>query len=207
MPERWQPGDVVALREVWEGRIFEARPAHVVLDEPSRHAFHLPAGAPVRMPVGADGDVLRVPQGEWRLEERPRGHRPVLSFAWPEITYAVLLFWNPDGTFGGWYINLQSPLRRSPVGFDYADHLLDVVVTPDRAWLWKDEDELEHAVRDGLVTTDQARAFRSASHDAIRRLEEGAEPFDDTWLDWRPDPSWPAARLAEGWDQLGGSFT
>ena len=42
------------------------------------------------------------------------------------------LFWE-DATdlFRGWYFNLQTPLRRSNVGFDLFDYFLDVVVRPD----------------------------------------------------------------------------
>jgi hypothetical protein len=37
--------------------------------------------------------------------------------------------------FLGWYFNLQTPLRRSTVGFDLWDQLLDIVVRPDRTWV------------------------------------------------------------------------
>ena len=51
------------------------------------------------------------------------------------------LFWDESWSFLGWYVNLQSPLRRSPLGFDMTDWALDVWVEPDGRWQWKDEDD------------------------------------------------------------------
>ena len=195
-----EPGEVVVLREVWHGRIFEARPANVVLDRQDVTAFFLPTGISIRSAVGPDGQQTRMPFGEWRLAERRRGHRRVLSFAWPQVAYAVLLFWHPDDRFGGWYVNLQTPLARTALGFDYTDHFLDVVVAHDRSWRWKDEDELALAFDRGMLTPVEMDAIRAAGENAIEHLERRVEPFDDTWLDWKPDPGWPLPELPPGWD-------
>ncbi|MBL0345175.1 MAG: DUF402 domain-containing protein [Anaerolineales bacterium] len=41
-----------------------------------------------------------------------------------------------------WYVNLQEPIRRTPIGFDTMDHTLDIVINPDMSeWKWKDDDE------------------------------------------------------------------
>ena len=43
-----------------------------------------------------------------------------------------------------WYVNLQEPIRHTPIGFDTMDHTLDIVIYPDMSeWKWKDEDEFE----------------------------------------------------------------
>jgi len=39
---RHEPGDVVAIRELWHGRVWYARPVIVVADEPSLRMFHVP---------------------------------------------------------------------------------------------------------------------------------------------------------------------
>ncbi|MFG3704156.1 DUF402 domain-containing protein [Micromonospora sp. NPDC047670] len=43
------------------------------------------------------------------------------------------------GVFTGWYVNLEEPCARRPDGVDTTDHVLDIVVTPQRQW--KDTDE------------------------------------------------------------------
>src|SRR5512141_658749 len=70
---RRAPGDVVALREIWEGRVWYAWPAIVVLDEPNLRMLHVPAHAHCRQPVGPDGTALRLPADRWTLEEVERG--------------------------------------------------------------------------------------------------------------------------------------
>jgi hypothetical protein len=50
----------------------------------------------------------------------------------PGAAHAIHLWWlAPDWRFGGWYVNLQEPIRRTTLGFDYMDQMLDIVVEPD----------------------------------------------------------------------------
>jgi predicted RNA-binding protein associated with RNAse of E/G family len=201
--QRRHPGDVVVLREIWRGSIFHARPAVVVADRSDTGSFYVPAGVLVRVATDADGRPKRMPDGEWRLDERRRGHRDVLSFAWPDRAYAVLLFWLAESrAFGGWYVNLQTPLRRSALGFDFTDHLLDIVVAPNRTWRWKDEDELAGAVDRGLFSAEEGREIRVEGGRAVAALERREAPFDDTWIDWQPDPRWPRPELPPGWSDV-----
>jgi hypothetical protein len=202
MDRRRQPGETVALRDLWRDRIWFCVPVVVVEDSSERGMFFRAAGSPCRTPVSrSDGRPLRLPSEPWDLESTESEGRDALSFAWPVIGSSVLLVWDAEreGAFAGWYVNLQSPLRRSLHGFDYTDHVLDIVVEPDRTWSWKDEDELEEAVELGLFTPDEAHAIHDEAERAIQRLERREEPFDDRWLEWRPDPAWPAPELAPGW--------
>ena len=48
-------------------------------------------------------------------------------------------------------MNFEQPLRRTPIGFDTFDQKLDLIVMPDGAYRWKDEDELEQAAALGLL--------------------------------------------------------
>jgi hypothetical protein len=101
-----------------------------------------------------------------------------------------------------WYVNLQEPLARTPLGFDTVDHLLDVVVELDRSsWRWKDEDELEEGVGAGMFSPADARRFRSWGERARDRVLRGDPPFDRDWSAWRPDPAWPVPELPAGWDR------
>ena len=172
----------------------------VVEDEPAQRMLYLPAGVRCAVPVGEDGSDLRVPDRPWRLEIRPRGDQPVLSFAWPEVPYAVLLWTSGDRPV--WYVNLEEPLTRTPIGFDTVDHALDVLVELDgSSWSWKDEDELAEAIRDGLFTEEEAADFRTWGERARDRILAGEAPFDRDWTGWRPDPAWPTPELPDGWDR------
>ena len=57
---------------------------------------------------------------------------------------------------------------------------------------WKDEDELERAAAEGLLDAAEVRA------EAERVL--AARPWPSGWEEWRPDPSWPAPVLPDGWE-------
>jgi hypothetical protein len=198
----FRPGTSIALREVWRGRVFAARPTIVVEDHPERTMLLLPGGVRCGLPIGADGRELRLPDRSWRLEVRPRGDQPILSFAWPDTPYSVLL-WTAEEDRRVWYVNLQDPLARSAIGFDTVDHVLDVVVELDRSsWRWKDEDELAEAVDQGLFTPAEASDFRDWGERAVERILSMEPPFDRTWDTWRPDPAWGVPELPDGWDHL-----
>lgn len=199
--ERFRTGDPVVLREVWRGRVFEARPTIVVQDDHDQAMFFLPGGTRCGVPVGDDGAELRLPDRPWRLEVRPRGPQPILSFAWPDTPYSVLLWAAQDGR-RAWYVNLQDPLSRTPIGFDTMDHALDVVIELDRSsWRWKDEQELAEAVDRGLFSVEEAAVFRLWGDRARERILAGQPPFDRDWEGWQPDPAWTSPQLPQGWDR------
>jgi predicted RNA-binding protein associated with RNAse of E/G family len=200
----WRRGDVVVLREVWHGRIWAARPLFVVHDRPDERSFYGFPGSRWMGPVDDQGQLMRLPVAQWHLAEHPwEEDDGILSFAWPDVPYAVLGYWK-QGHFAGWYVNLQDPLRRTAVGFDTRDHVLDVLVPTDGSgWRWKDEDELAEAVRLGLYSAEEAARFRDAGEAAVRRILEGEPPFDREWGGWRPDPAWGPLGLPPGWDEVG----
>jgi hypothetical protein len=188
------PGDVVVMREVWGDRVLAARPLRVAQVERDHLAFWFAPGTAWKNDPREHGEV-RFFDGPWELENLVR-ERPVLSFAFPETPYAVLLTWNTDGTFDGYYLNIQSPLRRTAAGYDYVDWFLDVEIPPDRStYRWKDEDELAEALARGLVTESQAHDIRWAGERAIEHVLLGEPPFHRDWTNWEPNPSWPVPVL------------
>ncbi len=197
---RFRPGEPITLRELWRGRVWAARALTMVRDGDDAQMFHLPSGAPALAPSRADR-LLREPVEEWELVERAWDHGPVLSFAWPDVAHAVLLLTRRDGTPRCWYVQLQDPLRRTRIGFDTVDHVLDAIVELDGGWRWKDEGALEAAVARGDFTADQALAFRAEGERGVARIVEREPPFDRDWWSWRPDPSWPAPTLPAGADR------
>jgi hypothetical protein len=204
MATRFRPGEGIALREVWRGRVFEARPTIVVEDEAEQTMLLLPAGVRCAVPVDDEGRELRIPDRAWHLELGPRGPQPILSFAWPDVPYSVLL-WTVQGR-RVWYVNLQDPLTRTPFGFDTVDHALDVLIQLDGSgWSWKDEDELQLAVARGLFSEHEAAEFRRWGEIATEHVLGLSPPFDRDWTAWQPDPSWQVPELPDGWDAPPGS--
>ena len=198
---RFARGEAVALREIWNGRVWSARAAIVVEDREDQTTFFVPAEA-MRMAAVRDGAMLRIPQDGFELAPRTSGEAPALSFGWPDRWYGTLLFFHPDGRPREWYVNLQEPLRRTDVGFDYLDLKLDVIVEMEGSWLWKDEDELAEAIAQGLVPAEDEARLRAEGERAVRRIVDREPPFDRDWRTWSPDPDWPAPALPDGWDRL-----
>jgi len=199
---RFGTGEPIVLREMWHGRIWSARPMIVVQDDEDQRILYTPNG--IRLMVAARaGKMLRLPESEWDLLELTWTKGPILSFSWPSVGHAILLFFHPDWIPWIWYVNIEAPLRPTELGFDTEERVLDVVVAPDLStFQWKDEDELEEAVRRSLFSPAQAGEFRSEAERALQRLLGREPPFDGDWTTWRPDPDWPIPVLPAGWDAV-----
>lgn len=144
---RWSVGDRIILREVYEGRVWAVRPVTVVADSSDRIALYHAPGTIWRRPVSASGEPLRLQAPEWDLADLPWTGNAALRLTTPGAAHSVILWWEPASwRFEGWYVNLEQPFRRTNLGFDYLDQVLDIVVAPDRSsWFWKDEDEFATA--------------------------------------------------------------
>ena len=200
--ERWKQGDEIVLREIWLGRVWTAMPAVVSEDGDHQRSFFIPAGTRIKYAVDEEGRELRLYRDQWSLADHQTG-RNVLAFSWPGSSHAVLAIWDTGWRFTGWYINLENSVGRKGRYYDYVDHCLDVLIPPDRStWTWKDEEELDEAIRLGIYSRDQAASFRTEGERATRRLLDGEPPFDREWSSWRPDPDWPVPTLHHGWDRI-----
>jgi len=167
-------------------------------------AVYLAPGTIFKVPANTsrDGILERLDQG-WELRDHEWRRGRTLHLLRPGVAHAIHLWWPPpDWRFGGWNINLQEPIRPTPLGFDFMDHLLDVVIDPDLSWRWKDEEELEEAVRLGLLTRQAADGIRAEGERVIAQLEAREPPFCDGWERWRPNPAWPIPGLPAGWDEV-----
>ena len=94
-------------------------------------------------------------------------------------------------------MNLEEPQRRTAVGFDFEDDLLDVWVPFGGEPELLDEDELDEAVARGYVSAERALAIRAK---AERLMAE--PPWPTGWEDWTPEPGWQVPDLPPGWDVL-----
>lgn len=197
------PGDPALLRNVWRGHIASAIPMTVVEDTDERVVLYLRQGTPIRwlepyggMPVWVDGGCRTVAK-EWDdtnvVHVVPKGRAHSVYFMWEAST----------GNEICWYVNLQQPLRRTPMGWDTMDQELDVVAWPDLSeWWWKDEDKFAERVELGYLTRAEADAARREGEAVIADLEARRRPFDEHWRAWRPDPSWPIPTLPDDWHVL-----
>jgi hypothetical protein len=188
---RFQPGQRISLRELWDGRTWEVREGIVVRDEREVIAVYTPPRSPVTIAAGANGVRLRIPPPSWQLRQASIPDRHFLAVHPPGAGHTLIVIWDERWRLLEWYINLESDLCRTNGGFEYVDHFLDVVVAPDMtSWRWKDEDELEEAIADGLVTATEARSFPAEGERALAMLLRRAAPYDEAWERWRPSADW-----------------
>ncbi|MEV7622876.1 DUF402 domain-containing protein [Actinoplanes sp. NPDC089786] len=208
----FEPGQVIVHRNTRRGRIAFARPVRVVSDTPLGLLVWLERHSPAIGEVSADGRGTRgMPFAEWVTLDYT--HRPgtwmgpgILMLFPPDADHSVWWFWTDEGVFDSWYVNLEERGVRwddgAVAGIDVVDQDLDVVVHPDRTWEWKDEDEFTERLGfpDHYWVADEA-AVRAEGRRVVKIAEAGEFPFDGTWTDFVPDPSWELPGLPDGWDR------
>jgi len=128
----------------------------------------------------------------------------VLYLIKPGSGYTVIAFWDNEYIFDHWKINLEEPMRRTQLGFDYMDQTLDIIVNADRSsWRWKDEDEVREAQARGIFTAKQVRELYQRGERIIQSMLNNEAPFDNNWENWKPDPTWrKPLGLPLGWEQV-----
>jgi len=190
----FEPGDPVVLRYLTrDGRPGMAWPFTVVTDTEDLLALFIPRGAIYkRWRQGPNGRELG--DDRWRND--------VLRLMFPGKGYSVWLFWDDAHAFSAYYINMEEPFRRTPIGFDTNDHTLDVVVNPQGEWRWKDEADFASRIDQGIYNADFAAELRTEAESVIRAVEQGESPFSDGWETWQPDPAWSAPALPKGWAEV-----
>jgi uncharacterized protein DUF402 len=197
---RFSTGEAVVWRIVWHGRVWWAVPVTVVEDG-EIVALYVAPGTLFKAGQVLGGDP-RLPT-EWRLVDRVWENH-VLQLTRPGEAHSVWAL-RPSATeqLAYWYVNLQDPLTRTSIGFDTRDNMLDVVVEPDlSAWRWKDERDVEAAVRTGLLSRREAGAVRREGERVVGLIEAGTPPFDPGWATWRPDSRWRVPTLRPGWSEV-----
>ncbi len=186
----WSSGEVVLRREVLnDGRAWLISPVIVVCDDDELLATYTAKGAPFDFPPGPWPTENGL--HPWDGKERWGGHG-TLMLQRPGEAHAIWVFWSgPERAFHGWYVNLQEPFRRTPMGYDTQDLELDIWIPGDSPWEWKDDALLEQRVREGRFTPEQIEATRAEGRRVARELDAGRRWWSADWASWEPGPTWP----------------
>lgn len=205
----WQPGDHALLCYRRKQPADVIVPATVVEHTVDHVALYVMEGTPIKSRFTLDGkpQYRSIPFVEREqmpvvLGDTEWHSTNVLWLTTFERASSIGLFWDAvDWRFRGYYGNLQAALRRTSVGFDTADYLLDVEIEPDLTWRWKDEDEFALAQELGIFSTEQATAIRAEGERIIANVEARRWPFNAGFETWRPNPSWTVPRIPADWDR------
>ena len=249
MPQHWNHGDHVILRDPLEARgtrVYTAVtgdetpnlpgwPYIVIQDTEDLIALYLPEGTRLwrwniaeqrfREPRLTLGDSLRLlfPGRPYHVDlffESGSGPAPWVQYLFlgaPPSGYETRpsrigkgeLFTDRvrtddviPGNFYGWKADIVTPFRRTELGFDVSDEVIDVVVRPDRTYALKDADQMEEFVARGIYTQTDADRLEACAREVIDLVERRDPPFDDTWTAWHPSPGLGIPEAPEGWHLL-----
>ncbi len=185
-------GQVIAKREVWNGRVWLEHPVRVDSDSTSDApdagvlAVVLEDGSPFTF------DDLQ-PAHPWSAHDAWRGPT-VLQLRRPGDWYSVWKFFGSAAEghpFQCWYLNIERPVLRTAGGhgIETDDLELDLVVEPDGSRHWKDVDQLAGRVAEGrfdIATLLQVLATAAELTDLLDRDDRWWAEWDD-WAPTRPD--------------------
>ena len=139
-------GDVVLKRSIYRGNVRWTFPHRYVGEWRDRVAIYCgPGNQGKAMRRGPDGYLKR-----WATDAPPFDteweQTHVLRFEAPGARHSIEVYWTLEWEQLSWYVNLQTPTIVADGRIDTTDQALDIVVSPDGEWRWKDEDELAEAV-------------------------------------------------------------
>jgi uncharacterized protein DUF402 len=201
-------GATVVRRDILRGKVWSAIPHRVVADSGDTLVLARWPGVEMVGPATwiewlrtGDNAVRRqaIPNlaaGQWELGRWTWRDTTVLNRCAAGEYFSVSRSVSAGHGPGGWYVNFELPYRRTAIGIDTFDLLLDLVVEPDLSGhAWKDEDEYAHARRLGLISDSVHHQVEQARLRVLGLIETGQGPFAGTWAAWRRDPGWPVPAL------------
>ncbi len=199
----WSACENATLRGVGS-KVFWAFPTIVVKDEPDLIALYMPAGV-----LGRNVTHKPTPEELFSLTELSVvkctwQRTDVLMLIVPGEAFSTYIMWE-TGTknLDCLYVNLQDPIRRTPIGFDTMDHTLDIVISPDMSeWEWKDDDEFMEAQKVGFYSSEQAREIWAEGEKAIRLITSERRSLYEEWEKWQSNPEWEFPKLSPLWGKV-----
>ena len=193
----------VALRYLTtDGRIEMCLPCRVVADDEQLLALFIAAGSRYKAgPKRTAAQKLSMPRIALPPDEFV-WRKDTLRLMFPGRQHSVWLSWVNMGsvrTFSGYFVNMEEPFRRTPVGFDTQDHTLDIEVAPDHGWKWRDTAEFNEHVKHRFYTADLASEVWNEGRRAIGEITRGSHPCLAGWRSWEPDPAWEIPTVPTEW--------
>jgi len=205
-------GSTAVRRDVFRGRVWTEGPVRVLAADRSSVRAALWPGVVTR---GTDKFVessdsrakaLRAAAlddlalGEWGMADWTWRWNSVVtelvSGRW--FTVAKMYSEAAAGALACWYVNFERPPAWHASGWDTMDLAVDLVVDPDGAWHWKDEDEYAQCRRLGLITDAEYVAVEEARDQAVALVEARDGLFDgDAAESWLPELDWPLPSLSD----------
>ena len=205
----WESGDVISWRGIYRERIWHVQPTILVKESWEEIALTLLPGteciAEESYPKGKKNGKRRwgFIEKDWQLAKYTWQTNRLLLIFEPEKYYSTIFFWNHESNkFLCYYINFQLPFQRSDCGVDTLDLDLDLIIHPDFSYELKDVDDYQRAIDHKIILPEWAREINVAKKEILDKLEKRQYPFDGSWMDWMPDPSWSAPTLPENWDKI-----
>lgn len=147
-------------------------PASLVEDSERHLLLYTPPGSPIY--VGKEDKTVEA-----------TNH--TLAILWPERYYNALLFWRPDWTFRGYYVNLALPHEWDGERCAYVDLELDVALFEDGVVQILDEDEYEESKILYNYPDELIKRIEQATGEVIEMLQQRVYPFDGSLVNWRPE--------------------
>ncbi|MEU4221462.1 DUF402 domain-containing protein [Actinoplanes sp. NPDC026623] len=191
-------------RDVFNGRVWSAAPHRVVDDDGTVLRLACWPGIESMAPttwihwlITGDDTVRKqaIPnlvRGRWQLGPWVWRDNTVVSWFGVDPDFSIHLFTPVDSGASHWYVNFERPVRRTAIGIDTCDLMLDLVADPDlRRWSWKDEDEYAQGRRLGLITDADHRRVSPARERAVALLETRGGPFAQHASRWQVRADWP----------------
>ena len=205
----WQPGDAVAWRGIYRNKVWHVQTVLVVKDTPEEIAVALLPGAECVAPEGylngKDSTKRRwnFKEKAWESQDYLWRTNRLLILLEPEKYYSTMYFWRDDSNeFLCYYINFQLPFQLSHRGVDTLDLDLDLIINPDFGYKWKDEEDYQKAIDNGVIIPEWTREIERAKKEVLDKLEKHQYPYDGSWLNWMPNPNWSPPKLLENWDKI-----
>jgi len=199
----WTPGDHVLFRQLWSSRVWAAIPATIVEDSSHLVSLYIAPGTTFAGPDCSRDEHLQVAaSGAWETKRYVWTDQHHLWSSLPGEAASIWTIWSaPDWTHVNWKVNPETPLKRTPLGFDTTDHVLDAVISPDlTSWQLKDEDELAAAVELGLFSGSEAEQVRLETRRIARDCVTSRRRQLQTWAAWRPPAGWNLPTLPQNWE-------
>jgi hypothetical protein len=190
-------GDVRVQREVQDGYVWSAIPVVVARDD-DLLGLYRPEGTICMWPAHARSqdrpfETVTQRREPWAVNR----FAGLLTLVRAGDDFSVSLIWQCGWSFACWYIDFIRPYQSTPIGWDFADIHLDLIVAADGTITTKDEDDLAEAVERGEVTVEERDAAFRRRDELASMAEAAAGVFGEPWPDWRPEGAWPRPALSE----------